>query len=692
MKNENLTLLFKAEPANLQQKIMKIYDHLYANSSTRTPAGICSEVGMILHTGMFMEEVHGQIPAFKSFRYNFSDLLSSHGNSRNILANTVKDTFHEMNLKWLLYEPGTTIHLNDFDLCYTCAQLSEVSLSDSNRDVFGDAIEIFRSEWAKRSGGQFFTDQRVTTLAMVLLGFDPRKGDDLVDICAGTGGFLLAGLNHIKDLLRAGSPREAIESRLVKLAVKALLGQEVDREVCEVGNATLNARLGGGGGSLVSNFDSLKPGVFDKKASLIKFGSHLCAASNPPFGTKITVKDPETLRQFDLAKQNGTDGKRYKLDSLSPRSPDILCLERNIQLLKPGKGRLAIILPYQLLSGPDTFFVRYWLLKHAHLIAVIDLPAETFQPHTGTKTALVVVKRNHRPLNNPQEQKEYDIFMSMPRWIGHDRRGTPIYRRTPEGRTSNEILTDFPQVARAFQLFLQGKNPQEAHELSFQAKSSSITRDPLLRINALFHKPAFKATVEKQSKLQKTGWKIVKLKNLVKDIFYPGRFKRNYVDYFPGAVPFLGGSNVMEFIARTDKWLRPDDPNLNGLRVFPGWILITRSGTTGIVFSVPKAWEGFAMSEHVIRIVPDTGKINAAYLLVFLRSEYGQEQLARGVFGSVIDEITPNHIGEINVPIPISNKSIKHIVEMVSKGEQARQVGIENFTAAVRWMNDKLSI
>jgi restriction endonuclease S subunit len=163
------------------------------------------------------------------------------------------------------------------------------------------------------------------------------------------------------------------------------------------------------------------------------------------------------------------------------------------------------------------------------------------------------------------------------------------------------------------------------------------------------------------------------------------------VDYFPGVVPFLGGSNIAEFIARTDKWLSPDDPNLKALRVQSGWILVTRSGTTGIVAMVPKAWDGFAMSEHVIRIVPDAEKVDPAYLLAFLRSKYGQEQLARGVFGSVIDEITPEYVGDIEIHLPTSKRKLDEVVELVRKGEEARQRGIEDYVEAVERLNDMLS-
>jgi type I restriction-modification system DNA methylase subunit len=79
-----------------------------------------------------------------------------------------------MNTKWRLYSAKEVVNLGDFDIAFVCSALSDV-LCPIARDVFGDALEIFRSQWTKTHGGQFFTDQRVTRLAMTLLEFDPRR-------------------------------------------------------------------------------------------------------------------------------------------------------------------------------------------------------------------------------------------------------------------------------------------------------------------------------------------------------------------------------------------------------------------------------------------------------------------------------------------------------------------------------------
>ena len=687
----------KPNSVHLQQRVTQIYDHLYANAAVRTPAGICAEVGKLLHTAMFMEEVQDQSPAFSFERGDLKALLSQEPFRAGQVAAAIRRSFKEMNAAWHLYESAAKILLSDLDIAYTAGQLTGIPISDRGRDVFGDTIEIIRSHWVKRAGGQYFTDHQVTSLAMTLLDFDPRRGDDLVDICAGTGGFLLAGINHIRKLLEAKPGRRGVESELVRLASRSIRGQEVDNGICDLANASLLARLNSAGLELVSRGDSLHPDAFrSKTGNGLAFGSHTCAASNPPFGTKITVKDPNVLKGYDLAlaAPHGNAGLIEGWGKLTPRAPDILFLEQNIRMLSPGIGRLAIVLPYQILSGPQTFYVREWLLRHAKVMAVVDLPVETFQPHTGTKTALVVVRRREQPLDDLRDDAEGTVFMAMPRWIGHDRRGNPVYRKTSDGRTTDEILTDFTEVQKAFGAFLGGENPAASCQGCFGVDYRQIVQDTMLRINALFHRPVQQFGTHPRKPVSKgdaSAWEYRRLGDVVKRIFFPTRFKRDYVDHFPEAVPFLGGANITELIPTSNKWLRPDDPKLESLKVEAGWILVTRSGSTGIVSSVPDDWHGYAMSEHVIRIVPDPEKLDPNYLLALLRTRYAQEQLSRGVFGSVIDEITPEFIADIELPIPRSRNLLASISQGIAESEQARQKAIENMVNAVGKLNTVLA-
>jgi predicted RNA methylase len=647
---------------DLQARIGKIYDHMYANSPVRTPDGISREVGKLLHAVMWHEESTGQRPAFVFSSRELKNLESEQSFFTSGIPHQFRSWYVEMNKRWRIYEPDSTIILSDSDLRFCAAQLNGIIVSDRNRDVIGDALEIFRSSWSKQVGGQFFTDQRVTRLAMDILEFSPENGDDLVDICAGTAGFLLAGLNHIR-------ARVTDESEIVAIAQKSLLGQEVDESVAAIANSTLNARLGDRVSTLVATGDSL-----NELSGNLRLDSHRCVATNPPFGTKITIKDPAILRNYDLASLNSR-GRSTR--TVSPKPPDILFLERNIRLLKPGEGRLAIVLPYQILSGPQTTYVRRWLLAQAHILAVIDLPAVTFQPHTGTKTSLLVVKRRNEPLDDISEMEKELIFFSIPKWIGHDRRGNPVYERDIEGNITASILSDMEVVADAWESYRLGGDPGEVHDSSWIGSSDDIVGDPLLRLNALYNLPGC-ADVPA---IPRTG--VVRLGDVVDRIFYPGRFKRYYVSQSPEAIPFLGGASISQLLLTTSKWIAANSPHAEDLRVREGWILVTRSGSTGIISSVPKAWDGFAISEHVIRIVPNEAKLPSGYLQAYLRSLEGQAQLTRGVFGSVIDEISPEYIAGLQIPVP-SPELLDSISLEMNRAEELRQDSIARFETALQ--------
>ena len=652
-----------------EKNINEIFDYTYSNTSIRVPSKVGVEVGKILYTGLFREEYENRKTAF-NFSNSEIDLIRNFNNEyiKKISAD-FKKSFTMMNKKLNLY--SEKVKFDDKELVYILSFLNKIIFSNKDYDLFGDALEIFRSKWSKQEGGQFFTNQTVTSLALELIQYDPLKGDDLVDICAGTGGFLLSGFHKIwKDV----NKKKITLKQITLLAKKSLKGIEIDKDVSEVGNNTLSARLGSKEHKLISCFNSLDNNLIINSKN-IKYNNHQCLATNPPFGAKIQVRDINMLKSFELSRMKGKSINSISISKKnSSKSPDILFVEQNIKLLKPGEGRLAIVMPYQLVSGPEATYLRYWILKECSLLAVIDLPGETFQPHTGTKTSLVVLKRRKKVLSNLKSNNDKSVFMSTPRWIGHDRRGNSMFERTTDGKISNKILTDFPDVEEDFKNFRNNKKIKNT-KISQEIDSIEIFKDEYLRFNAMFYRQKNQANNFKTSK---NKFQIVKLEILIKKIFYPGRFKRNYVDYYKGAVPFLGGSNVTELITKTNKWIREDDPNIDQLRVREGWILVTRSGSTGIVSSVPKAWDGFAISEHVIRIIPDEKILPKEYIIAFLKSKLGQLELSKGIFGSVIEEISPKSISEINLLIPKDKKILNKIVKEIKESEKSRNLSMQS--------------
>ena len=119
-------------------------------------------------------------------------------------------------------------------------------------------------------------------------------------------------------------------------------------------------------------------------------------------------------------------------------APEILFLERCVKLLKPGTGKMCIVVPDGLLGNPDDEYIRYWLLKHCEVLALVDMPVELFLPKVGMQTHLVFLRRKSTEEMNEEslsgKSKDYAIFMAIAKKVGKDRRGNHVHKRDRDGR------------------------------------------------------------------------------------------------------------------------------------------------------------------------------------------------------------------------------------------------------------------
>lgn len=175
--------------------------------------------------------------------------------------------------------------------------------------------------------------------------------------------------------------------------------------------------------------------------------------TNPPFGGKAHVDDPHILSSYNLPAFDVKDPRE-----LMPAEQ--LFVEGALRYVKPG-GYLVIVLPRSILSNPGLLFIRKFLLKHTRVVASIDLPKETFAESGGVPNPSVLIvqrlKLAEMKLAEPDTLDKYEIFMAMPRKVGRDNRGNPVYRRTHEGHVilddnSKPIIDDdLPHVVSAFE-------------------------------------------------------------------------------------------------------------------------------------------------------------------------------------------------------------------------------------------------
>jgi type I restriction enzyme M protein len=276
---------------------------------------------------------------------------------------------------------------------------------------------------------------------------DPEPGEKLIDPACGSGGFLIIALEHVwAKLEREGKKKKwsatQLERRKRDIAMRCIRGMDKDSFLTKVTKAYM-AIIGDGRGGVFCEDSLGEPSTWGGQAQAqIRLGMFDVVITNPPFGSKIKVTGSHKLGQYRLARtwtiskkdnESWHETETFKKE----QAPQILFIERCIQLLRPG-GRLAIVLPESIFGMPVYGNIVSYLYDNYALRAFISLPEEVFQPYTHAKTCVLILK-------NAPPSPDDKIEMAIADWCGHDSRGNPTLRTTPAGEEI--LLDDVPKIA-----------------------------------------------------------------------------------------------------------------------------------------------------------------------------------------------------------------------------------------------------
>ena len=163
--------------------------------------------------------------------------------------------------------------------------------------------------------------------------------------------------------------------------------------------------------------------------------------------------------------------------------------------------------------------------------------------------------------------------------------------------------------------------------------------------------------------LGRCKWDIVHLGDeFIEDTFYLGRFKRIYVEEKNG-VPFILPSQMTEISPKASKFISlTTGVDIESTKVERGQVLLTRSGTIGVVSYVSKTLENQSLSDDVIRIKTTE---YPGYIYTYLKSRIGRLLVETNNYGAVIKHIEPEHLNAIPIPNPppILKQEIHDLVE-----------------------------
>ncbi|MBX3055412.1 MAG: N-6 DNA methylase [Anaerolineae bacterium] len=661
-----MTLLLEFELVLAKKSLLPIYDfkqvlrnlhnHLYGGGPIKTESRLADEVAQII-----LCKIADEISS--------DHICNFYATPIELKTEAGRDKIHERILK---LKPRTNGHSgNGFQLgSYWVAEavktLQFYSLLNSRSYVspLADVYEIFNSGEFKGGRGQFFTPPVAVNLAFDIL--NPDANDLVIDPACGSGNFLSKVLHKFcaSDSAFYISNQDVREQYIHN----NVFGCDIENALVEVANEYLQLVAGGIKCNVVVG-DSLN--LASPHYTELTMGKFTKVFTNPPFGNNIEVTNPSILKQFDLGHQLQDGCPTPQL--LKGQHPDRLFVELCLKLLAPG-GEAAIVLPRQILSGDETNAVeiRKWLLKQATILAVIDFPPETFQPHTGTITSLLVLRKGLSPYPDP-------VFFAACDHVGHDRRGLPLYMMDLEGNTLRDekkqpkLKDDTPKIAAAWKEFSETKSLRQQDSHSFLVETERIRNNNLHVLNAWAYNPNASEAFRRVMQLADSDQfeEIVLLKDICKEIFVPGRHKRKYVPLSDAAIPFLSTTQIFHIHDIDHKYQPLSFAADQGLLVEEGWILVTRSGSTGRVRYVNSELSQYAISDHCIRAVPDETKVDGGYLYAFLSSTVGQLLIDQGRYASVIETISHTRLAEIPIPLP-SRQRQKEIGDLVRQAEEAR--------------------
>ena len=340
-------------------------------------------------------------------------------------------------------------------VAYVVTELQGYSLLRSPVDVKGVAYEEIVGSNLRGDRGEFFTPRNACRMAVTML--DPQPDERILDPSCGTGGFLITGMNHSLNYIERHERRqwadpargtdyerdELFRSRNEYLSQR-VFGIDLNPALVRAAKMNMVMNNDGSGGLFQANTLENPHRWSRELRDAVSLGSIDVIVSNPPFGAKIPIDDEDILSQYDLAAvwDQDDDGswvirhdKKGNRVLQKSQPPEILFIERALQLLRPGTGRMAMVIPNGILNNPGNAYIRNWILKKAQVLAVVDMQRDLFQPNNDTQTSMILMRRLRADEEAAAEAGglDYPVFMAVAETIGHDKRGNVVWRQLPDG-------------------------------------------------------------------------------------------------------------------------------------------------------------------------------------------------------------------------------------------------------------------
>ncbi|MCL4353658.1 restriction endonuclease subunit S [Patescibacteria group bacterium] len=228
-------------------------------------------------------------------------------------------------------------------------------------------------------------------------------------------------------------------------------------------------------------------------------------------------------------------------------------------------------------------------------------------------------------------------------------------------KQADELLSSIDGFVRQ-QLGIDYQEPEE--EKIYTVNSQDLDGN---RQDPYYHNPKFATTI---NQLKSSKYPIKELGNYITEIRYGASVKN---DYMADGIPLLRILNLKpNHIDLTDVVHLPKskEKEIGNCFVYENDLLISRSGSIGIVAVVPKKADGFAYGSFMIKFRLNE-QLNNNYASVWLNSDISKLLVQRERIGAIQGNITIPTIQSFLLPLPplekqkdISNKVMEKYQEV----------------------------
>ncbi len=251
----------KLKPArNLKLIFGRLLNTLYANTNISRREKLGNEMIRLIFCKIWDEKYDTK--ALPKFKVGFDEKPEAVLRNINALFNEVKEELSTDGV----FDKSEKILLDAKSVAYVVGELEQFSLLKTDKDVVGDAFEVFAESKLIGEKGEFFTPREVVKTAVKLVKPQPRES--ILDPACGSGGFLIYSLEHIWNVMDNSKKYKGMKDLDIEkknIAEKYLFGIDKEIDLVKIAKAYM-AIIGDGKGGVVQKNSLHEAADFDGRA------------------------------------------------------------------------------------------------------------------------------------------------------------------------------------------------------------------------------------------------------------------------------------------------------------------------------------------------------------------------------------------------------------------------------------------